>query len=221
MSRIVEFVGIPGSGKTTLVSMVSEELESPVRSVRTSLVRRGWSKMITFARYWRVLVIAAQAMRFDRRSLARKARALRWVLSTLEIYRAPRTNAVVLIPEGSLQRALLLFFTPGEAVNHGLLQRYLEVAPVADVVVRLFVSPEEAARRNEVRKSDPSDGRPNPRFLETHQPAESALAEADSFIRGLLSEASRRPGVDVLTIESHNEVELSNAVHDILDRARG
>ena len=217
---VVEFIGVPGAGKSTLVEKLEDILSDPSWAgmpMEASRRPRVWSKIVTVLLYSRALAAATRSLASDERSVSRRLRALRWFVSTLEIYNT-RGKGVILIPEGTLQRAVLLFFTPGMPVNRDLLDRYLRVVPLGDLVVRIVVSPTEAVQRNEVRIVDPNDGRSNPRFMDAEVPPEQAFSDANAFIRLVVSEVERHRGVPVMTIHVGDQPTGPELVYGILSR---
>jgi thymidylate kinase len=143
---IVEFAGLPGSGKTTLRNAVAAELTSrgwPVEArhvIRPSgdrfraLVHRARSA----GAYPGVCRSAVQAMAGDSRPMRERAFALRLTAVTLDNYRWLRGRETIgLIDEGLLQRGFLLFTGTVHAAPTKAMSRYVRALPVPDLVVHL------------------------------------------------------------------------------------
>lgn len=211
MSVILECVGVPGSGKSTVVrelhTLVGEASHGDLPATpNISLGRRFSRKVMTTIRYPALLAIVVAAMVVDGRPVSMRLRALRWFLATLEAYDGGRIHAEryarpVLLDEGTIQRSLLLFYDESGHVKEKLLERYLRLAPMADIVVRLDVPMAIAAARNLARSFDPTDSRPDTRFTRRSEPLESVLDRADRFLAQVLAHISASRDVRAINLD--------------------
>lgn len=209
---IIEFIGVPASGKSTFCAQLGGLLaEADVETstpARASLGQRGISKVKTVVKYRRVVAIAIPALIWDRRSLAVRFRAFRWLIATLERYLSHGDDAgskeVVVLDEGVLQRSVLLFFQPTGGTKKRLLRSYLKVIPYPSLIVRLTMDAHQAAPRY-VRRLDSSE-RPHERFSDTDRPLEDVLNEIDEFITLILRQVSEARYVPVVQLASDGDM---------------
>lgn len=144
MATVVEFVGIPGAGKSTLAAAVAAALEAEGRPVVTrpgapSVARKVRSVVRYRDAVWAALHVLARSTR----PMPQRVQALRLVISSLEQYDvadADPSDAVHLVGEGSLQR-LFLLHVERELVRRAGWQRFVTSAPTADVVVLVDTPP--------------------------------------------------------------------------------
>ena len=134
---IVEFVGLPGSGKTTLWRELRESdalglVAQGHPGGRGAVVRAG-------LRYWRAALVALRVLVRSPRSWEDKLRAARWFLATLAHYGVPAE--IVLLDEGLVQRSFLLFAEREQVDRAVEIERYFNSIPVPDVVIALIVAP--------------------------------------------------------------------------------
>lgn len=144
---IVEFVGLPTSGKTTLCRRTEGAL-GEARTARRPDRRRLLVRAGAVVRFRRAFTVGACYVLRGRRSWPHRSFAVRTLAATLERYAAPHpAGAVVLLPEGAVQRSFLCFVEPGRPIPSDGVARYAAAIPVPDVIVRLRVRPEVAVAR--------------------------------------------------------------------------
>ncbi len=209
---IVEFVGIPASGKSTLRTQLAGLLaEANVETTgpdRASLGRRGITKARTVVRHRRVVIIAISALIYDSRSLAVRIRALRWLIATLEKYLPPShptgSKSVVLLDEGLIQRSVLLFFQPTRGTKDLLLSRYLRVIPYPSLIIRLSLDPDQAAPRY-LQRLEVGE-RPRERFSRNNRPLEDVFKDVDDFLTLVIEQVSDVTFVPVVELASDGDL---------------
>lgn len=209
---IVEFVGVPASGKSTLCAQLAGLLaEANVETTgpdRASLGRRGITKAKTVVKYRRVVLIAILALIWDSRSLAVRIRALRWLIATLEQYlpvgHSAGSKSVVLLGEGVIQRSVLLFFQPTRRTKKRLLNSYLRAIPYPSLIIRLSLDPDQAAPRY-VRRLEVGE-RPRERFLRTNRPLEDVFKDIDDFLTLVLEQVSNVRLVPLVELASDGDL---------------
>lgn len=206
---IIELVGVPASGKSTLRDQIVELLtEIGVEIVNTDRafpLQRFLRKARTIVVHWRVLLITLAALLRDSRTLAIRIRSFRWVLATLDQYSSwQRSRAGVLVlDEGVLQRSVLLFFHPSRAPKQALLNSYLRTIPYPSLVIRLVLAPGEAALRYTSRLSDVRQNpRPGERFGELSDSLEDVITDIEDFITVVLSRAREIAELPLVQIPS-------------------
>lgn len=207
MALVVEFVGLPASGKTTLAGHLATQLQHhgctvANHRVAPSLAKKLASKLCVVFGFWRALLPALGALVFDDRPARQRMRAVRWLISTLEgpiqSRRGTSNGNISITAEGVLQRALLLFFRPEGPVKERLLTRYLSAIPHPDLAVFLDVQPEEAARRHIERPS----ARHSSRFEMPHARLVCVMADAQRFLEGLIAAEVETHGVKVVRVKT-------------------
>jgi hypothetical protein len=111
MSLIVEFCGMPGSGKTTLALDVHRQLTEAGVTVSRTTHRSLAAKGRAAIRYRRSLWTAARVLSGSSRALVKKVKAVRFLLVTLEridVARRDPSDTVYLFDEGWAPRHFLL-----------------------------------------------------------------------------------------------------------------
>jgi thymidylate kinase len=176
---IVEFVGLPGSGKSTAAQRLldlAEESEiiasrlplapgrGPGGTGRSlmSLVEESRlliSRVITVVTYPRMLRGLIDGVRLSRRSRAEKWFALRHAVVTAHAVSHARSstggNELVVAPEGICQKAFSLFVEGAGVATEHTARRFVVGAPRSDVVIFLQTSPRVAYKRLQNRDHGP------------------------------------------------------------------
>lgn len=162
MSFVIEMVGIPGAGKTTVREELTRHLgdiATPAPHIdrearpRRDILRREVSSrldsLLAMAYYSRALVIATLVMLRGGRPLGQQLQALRFLIVTFARYRRSRRNmtpGVVVLDEGIVQRCFMVFVEASGA-RSAALERYLTRCPVPDAVVVVDTDPAVALNR--------------------------------------------------------------------------
>lgn len=148
---ILEFIGLPGSGKSTLSQKLRESLtnigygsESPLAATPPRLFRAA----IGVVRYWHVALLATRTLVASPRAWNSKRLAAKWFALTLSDYMPrPSDRSFLILDEGLLQRSFLLFM---EQDGFGPIERvedYVRRIPLPDVVIAIDISPAESLAR--------------------------------------------------------------------------
>jgi hypothetical protein len=164
---IVEFAGLPGSGKSTAAGRLQEAASARGIEVRTALdlrrdrsdpsarvqglLPRMASQALAIASHPWAVWAAVAALGRSQRSPAEKWYALRHVFVTFKVLRAARrgngSDALIVLPEGLCQRGFLTFVDGGGVGSRAGLRRFLADAPQPDVVILLRTPPGVALSR--------------------------------------------------------------------------
>lgn len=211
---VVEFVGLPASGKTTSVSQLAELLEADGLVVHRCRREYGslriWKKLRTVARFRKAVAVAALALLQDPRPIWQKTRAFRWVVATFECVATDAEQpepAVVLIAEGVIQRSLLIFFPLVSPKTVSLLRRYLATIPTPDLVVHLDIDAETSAQRQSTRNQLGTRERTN-RFLMPFPELTKVMGDAKEFLGMAIEQAAKARSLRVLSISPRDIDEL-------------
>ena len=225
---IIEFVGLPGAGKTTLCRCLRAHLlmagwevvvgprfrrlpgmprwfPSAVRSAINRAYLLG-SRGRAIVRYRGAFLVALRALHQSPRPLRDKVSAVRFFALTLdnyaEICRCRHQGKIYLLDEGILQRAFLLFVDSCSTGLNRLVECYARVIPIPDVVVHLHVSTAEALSRVDSR-----DRRLPPRLQHLDEQTASEVLDRGSEILSALT-LGLRESVEVqrkvLQIDAHD-----------------
>ena len=159
---IIEFMGIPGAGKTTLHRSLMAALRNAGSDVR-SAARDGdvapgrVGRLRRFGHYvaagwrWRAaLSIFARVLLRSNRSWAEKLFAFRLSIVALARYRIATSMGgagLVLLDEGYLQRCFTLLIEGPAITDPALIERLVAVGPRADLVIHVRPTPETAVAR--------------------------------------------------------------------------
>jgi len=178
---VVEFAGLPGSGKTTSIPTLEHALGSRgvealtrirVRTPPRALDRDGvlasalrlpwftWHRVRSVMRYRAAAVTAIRALARSSRTTKHKEAAFRRFAITLDNYESSRSrrssgsHGVVILSEGIAQSAWALFVNPPrDAPARGReIAGFVEQVPVPDAVVYLRVPPEICLERLGARR---------------------------------------------------------------------
>lgn len=216
---ILEFVGLPGAGKSTLHSKLIarlSELNIPVidgQSVagksaghetrKSSKFRRFRHYVVALCIYYGTIWMAFRQLAASRRSLGEKVLAFRWVIVALGRYQMAASlagdRALVVFDEGIMQRAFTLFQDIGGAGGSEAVRSYVRSAPLPDVVVRVRVNPKIALRRLSQR-----DRGLSARFAEASpEQLLRIMKDGQQMFDTMLEElrASNRSNITVVTFE--------------------
>lgn len=175
---VIEFVGLPASGKSTIVKSVTTRLGDTHQPSQTTWWKRMWLKVRVLGAEWRLMALAVGALLDDPRRLRDKTTALRWLITTLQPYVASRSEAI--IAEGVLQRSILLFYDAASASwRPEMVRKYVEAAPIPALAIHLPLSPEVAARRYRLRLDE---GSSPTRFDESRIPLEAHMVELSALL---------------------------------------
>ncbi len=228
---IVEFAGLPGGGKTTLLHEVDRMLSQSGIEVRSGAdVRRSWihpeHRAATLpgrlrragALVLRAPLLAVVAVTLIRSPRPRAERwvAFRWFVVALEQHLAASRvgdDVVVLIDEGMVQRTFLLFVEAAGVSRGRLVDRYRRRAPRADLVVLVDAEPDVALGRLRGRSRGVA-----PRLEALGDEALSArFVEA----RGLLEGSANRAGGVVVTVALDGVDVGASEVVRVIEQRRG
>jgi shikimate kinase len=228
---IIEFIGLPGAGKTTLRRQLTDILGDGEPGVRTDAdsgrARSGSGRLRRYASYcvaawrWRTAIrISAICLASSRRPWREKLFALRLLVVSLGRYHAAqsRRTPIVMMDEGFIQRCFTVLVDGPEEVSGEMVRRLASAGPHGDMVVHLKIDPEVALRRLSVRQR----GLP-PRFaMLSHAELLATFRMADrSFgeIAAVVSHDRRHPA-DVVVVESDDVATANKLLRNALDTAR-
>jgi hypothetical protein len=214
-TTVIELVGLPGAGKTTFERSLAGRVPGYHRCRPTTLrvVPRWTARARGVLRHPLSLTSFVAALVRDSRQPSLKLAAIRWLVSTLEVYETPsRLRPVTVLSEGVAQRSILGFVDTNGRVDDARLQTYLNSVPLPDVLVSLDISLESCLERlvggrhmdSSIQQRSRLDiGRPELRRF---------LTRAQTVIDYVVSEL-RECGVHVMQVD----VEDSAALEDVLD----
>ena len=232
MTVIVEFVGLPGSGKTTLEGeLVSALGESGIRvlSPGPARSRRIVRKVSALWHSRRAVLAATRALSRDSRPIGMRARALRWLAATLERHgeaaRQDASGAVLVLAEGMAQRALLAF------LDHRLLHvnrqvgAYISDIPKPDVIVHLKIDPIVSVQRQQSRRmveGKLNEQRVADRFDVSPDQLLQAMHSADDLLTHVVNTLATNFDVEVVCLDTSDfdaaEADLRNRIVPLLVR---
>ena len=164
---IVEFVGLPGSGKSSGVSMLSssgvpghtlftaarfdEQFAAPAsgkKFLRYLTSPRYRERLRVLLRFHRLSSFVIREILKSKRSFSEKLRAFRLFAVCLNRYSLIRKitneNTIVMFEEGMLQRAMTIFVDGLSDVNLRSAQLYLRKIPLPDVLIYLKIKESDA-----------------------------------------------------------------------------
>jgi len=225
MTMIVEFVGLPGSGKTTLKA----ELESALVAAGILVLgpKRGESRRIRqkFGSLWRsrtAVLAAARALKSDSRPIAQRVRAMRWLATTLELYheahRLEMPGAVLILSEGVAQRALLAFLDAQSSHVSSHVGAYVPRIPKPDMIVHLRIDPVVSVQRQQSRRlteGERGDQRAADRFHLEPDRLLTAMQLADQLLLRMVDNMATERGVEVICLDTND---LDAAATGLMDR---
>jgi RecA/RadA recombinase len=213
---VIEFVGLPASGKTTLASALKEHVAASGFALAvpsSSRSERLASKITALVTYRRAYIAAVKALAIDSRPLGQRWLALRWLLTTLAARNvAPTAGAVpVLIQaEGLAQRALLAFLDVQTGRVSPRLAEYLEHCPRPDVLVRVELEPTASVARQMARRADGQLARRGDRLRISESQLASMMASAEEVLDRAANEFGSADNVQVLEFDA-NDVDSATA----------
>ncbi|MCC6457179.1 MAG: AAA family ATPase [Caldilineaceae bacterium] len=161
---IIEFVGLPGSGKTTLYDKVLDKLAPYANVLSSTAVRercvRGqpglpWAKLTahlnTLTTFRMIYLSGLLHIWRGYRPLADKIAATKRFAVTLDNYaylhRQGSSSEWVIFDEGIAQRAFMVMVDAEKAIPRHAIQQYALAMPKPDVLIYLAMPPRVAAER--------------------------------------------------------------------------
>lgn len=226
---IIEFVGIPGCGKSTAARHIIAVLEGhsiPIRAA-TGQVDHGHAKRVarhllrpvrfTFSLLTspRATVALIQALVRSGRSFAEKWFAFRHVVVTIDAVAQARRQTtpgtVTVFHEGVCQRSFLAFVDGSGTVDMRRLRRFAADIPHSDIIVVLQADPSTALDRVTQR----GHGALSHRF--DHLAGEDLvrrLREGQKLLNDVVTLVSSRPKHPVLTLSIDSD-DLPNALEQL------
>jgi len=224
---IIEFLGLPASGKSTLASALEEGVAAagfPVLSPPASRVKRLAAKAEAVVTYRRAFGIALRALAVDGRPLGQRWVAARWLMTTFAAHLlAGRSDEphVLVQSEGCAQRALLVFLDAGSLrINPGLTE-YLRRCPTPDVLVIVEADVATSVERQIERRASTSVARCADRFDTPEPQLADVIAMAEDLLSRAASEIGNQIGVEVVRIDAgdldHAAMGLSDHVVRLLE----
>lgn len=222
MAVIVEFVGLPASGKSTLKSELELALSRqgvPGFAYNSSQPGRGVRRVRSLWRSRLAVLAFARALVTDSRSLEQRIRAFRWLGATLGTYdeagRGGSLHDVLILGEGVAQRAFLGFLDTQTAEVSPHLAAYLANIPKPHLAVYLKVDPHESVRRQQSRRAVQSEPRKADRLDLPGDRLLAVMQAGDVFLAQLVGALANRHGVEVLGLDT---TDLDAAIADLKDR---
>ena len=154
---IVELMGIPGAGKTTIATALQERLreydlrvpQNTSPPIRFRKARRIGSAL----QYRHALAIALGALSWSSRPTSDKLFAAKLLVVAVDNARMAHAeqNGVYVFPEGMAQRCFLLFVDRGGVANESTLERFVGRCPCPDLLVHVEIDAAVALHRLQVR----------------------------------------------------------------------
>lgn len=163
---IIEFIGLPGCGKTALSHYLEEVLQKHGIHVwtRSELSTPQYCKFYKFIQYVRLAalwpdVILLVAWHLLTRKQVQKRIAFTSFMNTLLqrdiLSRQLKKGEIAILDEGLIHRGASIFGYCKDKIDENIASKYISNVPLPDVLVYLNVTPEIAIERIEHR------GRPN------------------------------------------------------------
>jgi len=226
---VIEFVGLPASGKSTLAGGLKEQVATAGFSLAVPSSSRGQrliAKVRALVTYRRAFVAAVQALAVDSRPLGQRWLALRWIMTTMAARNMATVGGAVPVliqAEGLAQRALLAFLDVQTGRISPRLMKYLEHCPRPDVLVLVGLVPAESAARQMARRANDQSARRADRFQIPESQLVSVMASAEEVLDRAASRFGSADDVEVVTLDAIDldraTVELGRQLDRIL-RAR-
>lgn len=149
---ILEFLGLPGAGKTTLCqelrSWLADQETAPTLTPRHRIYRHPLRTANNVLCHWRAVWLVGREVVFSPREWSDKWAAIRWFLTTLSLYGGRNGQpSLLILDEGLLQRSFLIFMEQGGFGPRSRIDRYVASIPLPDVVVSVYVTPAESLSR--------------------------------------------------------------------------
>lgn len=221
MSLVIEFAGLPGAGKSTARAWAVRQLgdwETVTLPPPTGLAGRiSWlvRKGLVVAASIRVVVLGLCGVALGCRSVRHKVFAVRALVAVLHAHEVGRRSTRPLVlDEGVVQRAFMLFVDTEKGADVDRARRYVKAAPLPDVLVYLRVGADVATARQLARLTDPS-------LPTVGLPSRLLTLEAGK-LRYTLKEGERLLEAVTDSIRSHcpevSVVEIDAATHDVVDQ---
>lgn len=222
MTFLVEFAGLPGAGKSTASAWALEQFED-AGAARPSppegtLGRASWMlrKLVAVLAEARAFALGVRSVAVDSRSLRHKLFACRALAASLQTKRLSSPgDGVLVIDEGVVQRAFMLFVDTSGGADVDAACRYVRAAPLPDVLVYLRVHAETAAARQRARreyleKLPPVVGLPN-RILTLERARLSATMAEGQRLLDAVVETVRvfRPAVRIVEVDAEDQASVN------------
>lgn len=207
---VIEFVGLPASGKSTLASSLKEHLEAagfPLAVPSSSWGKRLFAKAISLFGYRRAFVAAVKALAVDSRPPSQSWLALRWILATMAARNTvPESGkaSVLVQAEGLAQRALLAFLDAQTGEISPLLAQYLGNCPRPDVLVLVVLEPAVSVERQVARFANDEPAWQRNRFQASGSQLSSLMTSAESVLGRAADEFGIAEGVEVVTLDAND-----------------
>jgi shikimate kinase len=220
---IIEFMGLPGAGKSTLHRRAAlgfqdmglrvvdgRYLNSQIIGLsrpRARRIRRILYYLPVVRFYHRTFWLVVGHLVKSRRTLRDKTHAFRWMLASARRYMMAvgEGEAMVLLDEGPMQRAFTFFVDHGGQVHAQAARSYMKMVPLPDVLVFAKVDPEVTLQRLSQR----------PRWLPkrfTDASPEQLLrvmSDGQAMFEGMLEEArGRNPEIVTIVVDT-NELDTA------------
>lgn len=208
---IVEFAGLPGSGKTTLHARAVESLSQQAHPVAFSdggSVGHALHKAAGVAVYRHCFRIGVTTVLRSPRSWQHRVFAIRSLATTLAAHHRQKqepSHHVRLLQEGVVQRAFMLFIDPDSEVDEQRLSAYAQAVPLPDMLVFVRITPETATRRHLAKSERPRLDMKQNRLLRTTAPALLATFTRGTAVLEQVTEVLQRRSrgrMGVLTVDA-------------------
>ncbi len=220
-SLIVEFVGLPGSGKTTLTLRTGELLRHEGWAVHEAY--KDWNKGLRYrladhgSSLLRLIPGEPSLALNTYRSIARLQSvsrgqaanlALNWLNRVAHLIQGRRLGGIHLLDQGLYQLFWSIGFACGEAQLEQLLAS-IRLPYLPDVVVVLSVTPAASIKRLAKRPGQTSRLERGALNSESYARAEAALVHVEAILKSHL--ASKKVQASVSLDASHDEALMQNS----------
>lgn len=216
MTFVVEFAGLPGAGKSTARAWVLELLgEAGARTPtppKGAVGRLWWmaGKLVAVLAGARAFALGVRSVAASTRSLRHKLFACRALVTSLQARRLGTTgDGVLVLDEGVIQRAFMLFVDARKGADVDTACRYVRAAPMPDVLVYLRVQAETAAARQRARLDDhetlPTVGLPSRLLTLESAQLSATMAEGQRLLDATVETVRRhRSAVRIVEIDAND-----------------
>lgn len=211
MARVVEFCGLPGSGKSTISAELRNELAIATLEPRPRSLRR---KGATLWRHRCFVRAGVRALQASGRSKSERRQAFRYLVHGLERFDAAvadESQPVHVLDEVVTQR-LFLLLVDGDGVHGEHLDRLLQHMPKCDLVVHVRIERAELWRRLALRT------RALPERLAAVQDKDQLLDQAENLFEARARAIANDPDIAMVQLRHDEDINhIRSAVRHLID----